>query len=161
MGITGAQRRWTIVMIGAAISGLGLLAWERSKQLASIAYYAKRAELPSNLNAIKTAQLGYYAAFDTFVACGSRETAEAHLRSGNSKAARDWREHDGAGGCWFELGWEPDGPIRGAYWVEVSDGGEHFTAWAISDIDADGELAVYRTSDTEDTVFVTDDPDVL
>jgi len=118
-----------------------------------MSFRAKRVEAPANVTEIRGVQLSYMAAFDTYVSCGSREEAERALSSGNPKAQRHWEGGEG----WEELGWRPDGKVRGAYWVEVNPAGDRFEVWGIIDIDGDGERAVFRATDREETVMVTED----
>lgn len=106
---------------------------------------SKRAELPGNVDGIKIAELAHDAAYDTFVACGNREAAEAVV----GKNLRDFAT-DPAAPCFTEtLSWAPDGQIRGAYWVEVTqrpDGRQDFIVHGVADVDGDGELAHYTAT---------------
>ncbi len=119
-----------------------------------------RAEVPANVDGLLTVERAWDAAFDGFVACGSRAEAEAWLADQPSVSrwphavflrwyfgavprvdAREWTSVPWRG-CFDGLGWEPDGRVRGAYWVEVD--GEAFTVHGICDIDDDGVTAHYR-----------------
>jgi hypothetical protein len=101
---------------------------------------AFRAELLTNVDAIRTAQLAHDAIHDSFVRCSSREQALVEL----SPSLRDWRGGPG----WAELGWAPDGPLRGAYWTELSPDERSFEVHGVMDADGDGKLAeAVATSD--------------
>jgi len=141
-----------IVLVGMfvlAIPTVGVLAAIAIPNFMEMQYRAKRAELPANVDGIKAAQMGYYAAFGTYVPCGSAEEAEAALLSVSGKAQRPWI----GGDCWDTLGWQPDGMVRGFYWVEVAEDGSDFAVWAIGDIDGDGDPAVYSATSIEPTTF--------
>ena len=73
---------------------------------------------------------------DDFIACGSEDQARAQM----SALPRKWQGST----CWTRIGWEPDGPVRGGYWVEVSDDGEDFTVHGLA-TGPTGELHVVAT----------------
>jgi hypothetical protein len=107
-------------------------------------------EVPSNVDGIKTAQLGYDAAFDEFV------PAPVWPRSVGSldRTAVPW----GTGATpWNMLGWAPDGHVRGAYEVRVNPAGTDFTVHGWIDLDADGVPAHYTATKSINTVQVTPD----
>jgi hypothetical protein len=58
------------------------------------------------------------------------------------KAQRAWTSDAG----WSALPWSPGGPVRGAYWVEVS--GDDFIVHGVCDVDGDGERAEYTATAT-------------
>jgi hypothetical protein len=89
-------------------------------------------ELLTYVEQIRTAQVELLAV-DDFVACGSEPEARAVV----SSSPRAW---EGAP-CWTRIGWAPDGPIRGGYWVEVSADSQDFTAHGI----APGDLRAVAT----------------
>ena len=93
-------------------------------------YRAKRAEVPANVDGLKTAEMGYHAAFDEYVA------VEPHPRRPEflGKESAPWRGNKD----FDELGWAPDGDVRGTYWVEVSPDGSDFTVFGMGDMDGDG-----------------------
>ena len=107
---------------------------------------SKRAEVPSNVAGIKTAELAYDAAFDGFIPAGNEFEARREI----GKAQREWNSDAG----WEKLGWSPDGKVRGAYWVEVH--GNDFTVHGICDVDGDGEVAEYAATKTTGATLVTD-----
>ncbi len=113
---------------------------------------AKRAEVPANVDAIKTTELAYDAAFDGFVPCGSRGDAESMV----GKNQHDWFD-DPAAPCFEQLGWQPDGKVRGSYWVTVDAAHHEFTVYGVSDVDGDGQVAEYRASLTRNAERVTDE----
>jgi len=107
-------------------------------------YRAKRAEAPSYVDGIKTAELAYDAAFDTFVAVPPMVPD-----SSPGKAQRGWP----SGSAFDTLGWGPGGEVRGSYWVDVQ--GNNFVVHGIIDVDGDGKPAHYTATKTINAVMVT------
>jgi len=109
---------------------------------AGMKHRAKRAELPANVDGIKTAELAYDAAYGFFVA------AEPHPEATPGAELVPW----GEGNSDFrELGWSPDGPVRGVYEVRtvLSEDEEtvlDFQVIATCDIDEDGVRARYTAT---------------
>jgi type II secretory pathway pseudopilin PulG len=153
-----ASRNRTLLLVAIGVGGLllclgsipviGIVAAVAIPNFIAMQMKAKRAEVPGNVDGIATAQLAYDAAFDTFIPVSSREEAEAELRRGG-REPRAWK----GGGAWGTLGWQPDGPVRGAYWVEVVEG--ELGVFGICDIDTDGDFAEYRWSTESGTRQVT------
>lgn len=122
----------------AAVPTVGMLAAIAIPNFISMQQKAKRTELPMNVEGIRTAELAYFAAFDTYVACGV-DMGEARLQVG--PAFRD-PLGDSAFDCLnTSLGWVPSGPVRGAYWVTRI--GDDFEVHGIADIDGDGACSHY------------------
>ncbi len=144
-----------LVLVGGiacvAVPMVGILAAIAIPNFVSMQLKAKRSEVPAYVDGLKTAQLAYDAAFDTYVPVGSREQAEQELWSSGGKSQRPW-EGDAA---WEKLGWRPDGMIRGAYWVEVDADNRDFTVHGLCDVDGDGEFAEYVASGSDNARLVT------
>jgi len=137
--------RWgRVLAFGGLFLAAGLVAAIAAPHFIQPERRSKRAELPSNLDGVFTAELAYDAAFDEILACGSPTRARAIIAA-SPKAPRPWE----GGDCWERLGWAPDGQVRGAYWVEVSADNRSFTVWAIGDTDGDGEIAIYLATDAD------------
>ena len=132
---------------------LGLFVCFYIPNVLSMGFRARRSEVPGNIEGIVTAELAYDAAFDGFVAIGSRAEAEAVVRAdaGRSAPLRDWK----GGPAWDAIGWKPDGQVRGAYWVEVMPYDAGFTVFGIIDLEGDGEIAEFRASPGEKAELVT------
>ena len=126
----------TLLLVHIGFAGIGIVAAIAIPNFVTMQLRAKRSEVPSNVDAILTAELAYDAAFDSFVPCGSEEEARVAL----SKNARPWE----GGECWEKLGWRPDGMVRGGYWVEVNE--NVVTIHGICDVDGDGEFAEYKAT---------------
>ncbi len=92
--------------------------------------------MEENINAIFIAELGYEAAFDAFVAAEPAPRRVEQL----SAEPLDWVGNE----SFNNLGWRPDGPVRGTWWVEVTPDGESFTVYGAIDEDGDGVPARAR-----------------
>jgi type IV pilus assembly protein PilA len=127
---------FTLVELMIVVAIIGILAAIAIPNFVAMQYRAKRAEVPSNVDGIKTAELGYDAAFDKFI-----EQSTAVPSGTPGKPARPW-----ASGTAFQtLGWSPDGDVRGAYSV-VTTSSTDFRVTGVSDVDGDGVQATYTCS---------------
>ena len=109
---------------------------------------AKRAEVPANVDGIKTAQLAYDAAFDTFV-----HIPEPWPRPVGALGRSQVRWDPGSD--FDTLGWAPDGQVRGTYWVVVH--GDDFEVHGMIDADGDGQPAHYMATRDTNTRLLTPD----
>jgi hypothetical protein len=105
-------------------------------------YRAKRAEVPSNVDGIKTAQLAYEASFDQFV-----NVPTPHPRTTVDKQQVAWTTGSG----YDTLGWGPDGNVRGAYYVPTST--TDFAATGFCDVDGNGINADYVSTKSSNTIM--------
>jgi len=126
------KRGFTLIelMITAAI--MGVLAAAAVPLMLDAVYAARRAELPVNVGAIRDASVAYEATFDAYASCRN------HPR--NQPDARP--VPGGDGGDFQELGWAPDGDVRGVYSVEVERfmaDSRGFIATGYADVDEDGQ----------------------
>ncbi|MFH1464544.1 MAG: hypothetical protein ABIO70_09160 [Pseudomonadota bacterium] len=127
------------VLCGGAVPVVGILAAIAIPNFLVMQYRAKRAEVPMNVDAIKTSELAYEAAFDRYLPVSEPAPVEVW------ELGRE--PHAWPGGTAFDdLGWEPSGMVRGAYWVEVSADGEDFTVYGVCDVDGDGDAATFTAS---------------
>lgn len=132
-----------------AVPVVGILAAIAIPNFISMQYKSKRAEVPTTLKGIKSAQLAYDAEFDTFIDCDPYPYYP-------SKVFQDWTMSESGG--FSVLGWMPDGGVRGSYWVEVN--GYDFTATGISDVDGDGIYATYVATKSMNPNSPITSPDV-
>ncbi len=128
-----------VVAIIAVLSAIAIPAWTTTQHM------AKRAEVPSNVDAIRVAELSYHAAHDTFVAEGSWYPQALGL--GSDKELKAWPAADSAGG-FSTIGWVPHGEVRGAYSIPVGDE-TTFEVQGACDVDGDGDSALYWCTESE------------
>ena len=139
------RRGFTLVELMIVVAIIGILAAIAIPSFVRMQQRAKRSELPSNVDGIKTAQLAYDAALDSFV-------QETSFRPDTSpgKSTREWL----AGTAFDTLGWAPDGQVRGSYKV-VSTSSTDFRVTGVGDIDGDSVLAQFTATKSINTVMYT------
>jgi type IV pilus assembly protein PilA len=133
-------------MIVVAI--IGILAAIAIPNFVAMQSKSKRAEVPGNVDAIKTAELAYDASFDGFINAGVAPDAAV------SKNQRDWVTNSG----FSAMGWEPDGKVRGAYGVAAAT--TNFTVTGYCDVDGDANTATYTASKITNATLATGDEGV-
>ncbi len=137
------------VLVGLiAVPIIGIFAAIAIPNFIAMQHKAKRAEVPSNVDGIKTAVIAYDAAFDGYVA------AAKYPASAPTEAQKDW--YSAGSGGFQTIGWHPDGQVRGVYWVVVTDGGRDFEVHGICDLDGDGSVAEYVATSSTNATLVTD-----
>jgi hypothetical protein len=131
---------------------VGLLAAIVIPNFVEMGYRAKRAEVPSNVKAIKEALEIYNAEMDMYLAVPSHPSYSAP-----GKKAQKW----GSSQTGFnDLNWRPDGDVRGVYSVTTtapssrSPGGD-FEVTGRIDCDGDGVEAVYTATKSINTRLIT------
>jgi hypothetical protein len=135
-----------LVVLGAIGGvGIGLRVADAVPQFTGMQTNAKRMEVPDNVNEIREAELAYVARWGHPLAVSSLEAAENEVTGA---------QHEWAGGAeWRSLGWAPASPVRGGYYVTVTEDG--FEVHGVCDIDVDGVLAHYIATAEEDATRIT------
>jgi hypothetical protein len=105
-------------------------------------YKALRAEVPVNVRAIALAERAHFAENARYVA----------VPRADAKLGREPAPFAG-GPEWTQLGWSPDGPLRGTYWVEVA--GDGFVVHGAIDADGDGVPAEFTVTGDGEAVMTT------
>ena len=144
-----AQQGFTLIELMIVVAIIGILAAIAIPNFISMQYKAKRSEIPTNVKAIKAAQIQYESSNDVFVTCTA-------YPSSPTKTTQDWTKADAGG--FTTIGWEPDGAVRGSY--SVTAGSTDFTAFGVSDVDGDGSNATYTATKSTNPTAPTTAADV-
>ncbi len=135
------SKGFTLIELMIVVAIIGILAAIAIPNFVAMQLRAKRSELPTNVDAIRTAEKAYEHEWDQFTACQPKPAATVH-----KKSQTDFGASFGDGSDWDLLGWIADGQVRGIYRVDVNTGtsvSQNFSAQAYSDIDGDGTTAAY------------------
>jgi len=114
---------------------------------AAFANAAGDKECASNVAGIKTAQVAYYAEFDSYIDAYDWPESEP------DSSARAWP----TGGGFDTLGWAPDGKVSGTY--STSSHANDFEVRCRHDADGNGQASEWKATKTENATQVTDDGD--
>jgi Tfp pilus assembly protein PilE len=107
---------------------------------------SKRAEVPLNVDAIRTAEITQREAFDEYV---SAKTAPRDPTTLDARAV-PWEPSSG----FVKLAWKPvQAEVYGTYSVTATADG--FTVVGTCDVDGDGERAEFRATQDENARMVT------
>jgi type IV pilus assembly protein PilA len=140
------NKGFSLVELMIVVAIIGILAAIAIPNFVAMQLKAKRAEVPSNVDGIKTAELAYDAAFDGYL--------EATDFPGTlTKGQNAWDEASSGG--FKTIGWKPDGAVRGSYQVtDVSS--TDFKVTGICDVDDDADNATYTATTSVNTTLTTD-----
>ena len=148
-----SNKGFSLVELMIVVAIIGILAAIAIPNFMTMQLKAKRAEIPSNVDGIKTAELSYDAAFDGFI--NAVEAPRADDALDKTAVNFDYGTIDG----WTQIGWQPDGLVRGNYSVDVV-GSTDFTIQGDSDVDDDNDnIATYTASKLVNATLDGDDID--
>jgi prepilin-type N-terminal cleavage/methylation domain-containing protein len=141
----GSERRggFTLIELMIVVAIVGLLAALAIPQYETMLVRAKRAEIGLNLDGIRGVEIGYHAEWGAFTSCALLPAAVP------GRTAVPFGATDSTNLDWNQLGWVPDGRVYGQYSVTAGNlFGElpTFSADGFGDIDGDGNLSHYQTT---------------
>ena len=146
------SRGFTLIELMITVAIIGILAAIAMPRYEHFLKRAKRAELPMNLDAIRSNEIGYHAEWDVYTTCAITPD-EVPGRKAVPFPATISSDMD-----WNQLGWTPDGKVYGQYEVVATDSyglSATFEANVYGDIDGDGNLSNYQTNQIFKPVMLT------
>lgn len=138
---------FSVIELAIVIVIIGILAMIAIPRYTDLQLRAKTAELEPNVDAMRDAELLYEVAFGTFIMAPNRPLGVPGAQP------RPWDPDDDDG--YDDLGWAPDGELRGQYDIEVIETG--FQVKGITDCDENGLFAEVVATNTREAVRETPD----
>ena len=143
---------FTLIELMITVSIVGILSAIAIPTYQSFLLRAKRAELPMNLDAIRSVEIGYHAEWDVYTSC---ELTPADVPG---RKAVDFPATITTNLDWNQLGWTPDGRVYGQYGVVASDDAGFeatYLADVFGDIDGDGNFSNFQATQLLKGVMLT------
>ena len=140
------RKGFTLVELMIVVAIIGILAAIAIPNFLNFRLKAKTSEAKSNLGAIRSTSVAYYAEWDTYV--GDQTYTPEGSRTGNGQKV-PWITTT----RFSILGFSPEGDVYFDYNLEGSDYPTLvFTAHAAGDLDADGSLSTFEISSGTTTI---------
>lgn len=149
--LTGKPRPgFTLVELMSTVAIISLRGSIAIPHYMEMQYRSKRAEIEANTHGIMYAEVAYEASYDFYLECTPWPAGSP------SKKQKNW-----AGGSseFRELGWSPDGAVRGQCSVTTVPGSkadQDFTVLGASDLDGDTNLAEYTATKSVKALLLTE-----
>lgn len=131
------SRGFTLVELMIAVAIIGILAATALPSFIRFQMRAKTAEVKSNLQAIRHAQMAYLGGTGRFVA------ASPSPATYSGSTAGDFVDTGPALANFDTIGWRPEGRVYFSYAITIDGTGRAFTADAASDLDEDAAPQVW------------------
>lgn len=143
------RRGYSLVELMIVIAIIGILAAIAIPNYVNMQLKAKRSEVPTNVDGIRTAEIAYRVFYDAFAAASPKPATLA-------KEAQEWV----VGSDGFSvIGWAPAGAVRGSYEVQAN-GTSDLLVIGSCDVDGNGAVAQYSATLTVNTTLRSGDENV-
>ena len=156
------RKGFTLVELMIVVAIIGILAAIAIPNFLQFRLKAKTSEAKSNLGAIRSTEVAYFAEWDTYV--GGQTTAVPTANRAGVADKQSWSPN-GTQSRFSILGFAPEGMVYFSY--STNDGGannlwplqaEGFDVHAIGDLDADGQTSDFWVSDISTEIQKTGAP---
>lgn len=141
------RRAFTLVEVLVVVAIIGVLASIAVPMFQRAQLQAKRSEVPTLLAGILDATTAWRVAHDEPL-----ETPDDKFfpDPDPGRQARAWV----TGTAFDDLGWAPDGEVRGSYAFKYADS-ERYEAYGLSDVDGDGDMSWWTADHDQGVRMVT------